>query len=344
MHVCIATYQSVNLLKGGPRTQILQTKKALEQLGVKVTLFESWRDLKWNTIDFFHLYGANIGTYHLAREIHKAGIPMVVTPIYYTRRSPFVVKTIIGIDRLIGNFVRGTWTDYGIVAEICSWAKAVVPNTTSEAQLCIEGFSVPKSKVTIVSNGVDKRFYDAEPSLFVKTYGIEKFILNVGHIGPERKNVLALIRALENINHPAVFIGRIEDNEYGRKCLREAKKNPRLLILGNVPNDSDILSSAYAACDVFVLPSQFETPGIAALEAALAGAKIVITKYGGTHDYFGTDAEYVDPNSDDDIHQKIVASLKKPKNPALRERIKSEFLWEKVGEKTFMVYQNLSGK
>jgi len=43
-----------------------------------------------------------------------------------------------------------------------------------------------------------------------------------------------------------------------------------------------MLASAYAACDVFVLPSMFETPGIAALEAGLAGAKIVITKYGGT--------------------------------------------------------------
>ena len=107
-------------------------------------------------------------------------------------------------------------------------------------------------------------------------------MLNVGHIGPGRKNVFRLIQALEKINAPSVIIGRIEENEYGKMCLDAAKNNPRLLILDAIPNDSELLASAYAACSVFALPSLFETPGIAALEAALAGASVVITKFGGT--------------------------------------------------------------
>lgn len=341
MHVCFATYQSVNLLKGGPRTQILQTKKALETLGVQVSLFESWQEFDPKRIDIVHLFSANIGTYHLAREIHKLGIPLVVTPIFYTRRSASTVRRVIRFNKLLGRIFRGTWTDYGLVAEICSWAEMVLPNTTSEAELFREGFGVPETKMTIVPNGVEERFYFADPKAFKDKYGIEKFILNVGHIGPERKNVLSLIRALAMIDHPAVIIGRIEDNAYGRLCLEEAKKNPRLRIIESLPNDSDLLASAYAACDVFVLPSQFETPGIAALEAALAGAKIVITKNGGTHDYFGNDALYVNPASDDDIKQKILTALQKPKTPDLRERIRKEFLWEKVGEKTKEVYEGM---
>ena len=45
----------------------------------------------------------------------------------------------------------------------------------------------------------------------------------------------------------------------------------RVRFLGRVSQES--LPKVYAACDVFVLPSLFETPGIAALEAALTGAK-----------------------------------------------------------------------
>ena len=47
------------------------------------------------------------------------------------------------------------------------------------------------------------------------------------------------------------------------------------------------LASAYAAARVFALPSWFETPGLAALEAGLAGCAVAITPYGSTRDYFG---------------------------------------------------------
>jgi glycosyltransferase involved in cell wall biosynthesis len=179
--------------------------------------------------------------------------------------------------------------------------------------------------------------------LFEREYGIKNFILSVGHIGPERKNYLRLIEALERIDHPAVIIGRVEDTPSGRACLERASRNPRLLIIDAIPHDSMLLASAYAACDVFVLPSQFETPGIAALEASLAGAKIVITPVGGTKDYFGNDAVYVEPTSTESIANGIEASLKNKKDNLLRTRIQKEFLWEKVGEKTKQVYENILG-
>ena len=339
MKICFATYQSVMLLKGGPRTQILQTKLCLEKLGVEVSLFNSWQEFSKEDFDYVHIFGANIGTYHFAREIHKIGIPLIVTPIFFTRRSQSIVNFIVKSDFLIKRYVRGTWTDYGIVSEICSWAKWVLPNTEKEAQLIIKGFCINRDKIRVVPNGVEKRFYDSDPSIFIKQYGIENFILNVGHIGPERKNVLNLIKALENIEQPAVIIGRVENNNYSRMCLQLAKKNPRLLIIDNIPNDSELLMSAYAACDTFVLPSQFETPGIAALEAALAGAKIVITKFGGTEEYFGTYADYVEPNSIQSIQDAIRNSISREKDNTLREYVKKEYLWENIAEKLLEVYK-----
>jgi glycosyltransferase involved in cell wall biosynthesis len=105
-----------------------------------------------------------------------------------------------------------------------------------------------------------------------------------------------------------------------------------------------MLASAYAACDVFALPSLFETPGIAALEAGLAGAKIAITPFGGTKDYFGPLADYTDPYSVDSIRRGIRNALNRKKDSALREHIKKEFLWSRVAEKTKAVYQSVLGK
>ncbi len=341
MKVCLATYQSAMLLKGGPRTQIFQTKRCLEQLGVECTLFESWREVAKESVDLIHLFGANIGSYHLAREIHKLGIPMVVSPIFFSRHSPIFLRTALTVDHTLRNFVKGTWSDYGLVTEICSWARAVAPNTMKEGYLLEKGFGIPRENITMIPNGVEERFYHARPDAFRKKFGMENFILNVGHIGPGRKNVLRLIQSLEKINIPAVIIGRIEDNDYGRRCMEQGKKNPRLLMLESIPNDSELLSSAYAACDVFVLPSLFETPGIAALEAGLAGAKVVVTKYGGTEEYFGSYAEYVEPTSWELIHHGIVTALNKPKDNALREHVKSNFLWERVGERTLELYRKV---
>ena len=99
LRVCLASYHSVMMLKGGPRTQILQTKRCLENLGVSVKLFESWEDFRKEDVDLLHIFGANIGTYHFAREVHKLGLPMVVSSIYYTRHSAPVVRAALAAGR-----------------------------------------------------------------------------------------------------------------------------------------------------------------------------------------------------------------------------------------------------
>jgi glycosyltransferase involved in cell wall biosynthesis len=341
MNVILATYQSIGLLQGGPRTQILQTQRSLEQQGVSVRLFSAWEGFGRESTDLVHLFGAHIGTYHLAREFHKLGVPMAVTPIWYSRHTPLVIRGWLSMGRLFRRPARGLWTDYGMLAEICSWARIVLPNTAAEADLLVRGLGVAREKICVVPNGVEERFATADPSLFVRTYGVRDFVLNVGHIGPGRKNVLRLVRALEKINAPAVIMGRIETNPYGEACLAEAKLNPRIVVLDALPNDSPMLASAYEACQVFALPSLFETPGIAALEAGMAGANIVITPHGGTKEYFGDQAEYVEPTSYELIRNGIVKALNKGKTSYLREHLRGHYLWERVGERTLSAYRRV---
>lgn len=343
MTVHVGGYQALSILRGGPHTQIRETVNGLREGGVDVRLFDPWTPAQFAAGDLFHLFAANIGTYHLAREIRALGVPLIVSPITYTRHSSGFVRFGLGLSRAMQKIGPGLWSDYALCADICTWAAKILPNTEAEADLLRKGYGLPAGKITVVPNGVDGRFGAADPSLFENTYHLRNFILNVGHIGHTRKNVLALIRALATIDRPAVIIGRIIAGPYGDACVREAARHKHILLINGLENSSAMLASAYAACDTFVLPSLFETPGIAALEAGLAGAKIVITPYGGTREYFGTNAVYVEPSSEASIRKGIVEALEMRKTTALRNHIAKNYVWSVVAEKTAAVYRAVVG-
>jgi glycosyltransferase involved in cell wall biosynthesis len=216
-----------------------------------------------------------------------------------------------------------------------------LPNTTEEKNLISNGFSISPNKFSIIPNGVSERFLSADPDLFYKKYGLKDFILNVGHIGPKRKNVLALVKALEKINHQTVIIGKILNTGETEEVKQIIQKNKNILLIEELGNNSPLLASAYAACNTFVLPSLFETPGIAALEAALCGAKIVITPFGGTKDYFKDMAEYVNPKSIESIQKGIEKSLNLPKADVLQNFIKENFLWSKIAQLSEAIYESV---
>ncbi len=341
MKITLATYESLSLLHGGPRVQILQTKSELEKLGVDVSLMNPWKNFDKKNVDLVHLFSANLGTFHLASTLQSFDIPFVTSSIFFTQRSPFAIRSTITANKFLKKLRSGIWTNFEYTRQICEWSKAVLPNTNDEARLISDGLGILNDKITMVPNGVDPHFEFGDPSIFKKKYGIDNFILNVGHIGPARKNVLKLIRALKNIDHPAVIIGKITDSPYAKQCIDEAKQSKNILIIPGIDNNSEMLASAYAAASVFVLPSLFETPGIAALEAALAGAKIVITPHGGTKDYFDNMAQYVEPYSVDSISAGINRSLNEKKNSILKEHIKKEFLWSSIAKKTLDVYKTV---
>jgi glycosyltransferase involved in cell wall biosynthesis len=338
MKVLILSYQATSVLGGGLLSQVENTFRTLKEMDVDVKLFDQWKDVDLEEFDLCHIFGANVGTYHTATLLHREGIRTIVSPIFFTRRSPGAVRMTIWANRCLDRVGRGIWTHYGIASDICGWAGHVLPNTTDEAAMVIKGLGISSDKVRIVPNGVEERYYHADPKLFRETYGLEKFILSVGFIGMERKNHLRFFRALRDIDLPVVIIGRVWKGPYVEECMKAAEEIKNLTILDPLPPSSDLLASAYAACDLFVLPSLYETPGIAALEAALAGAKIVITPHGGTKDYFSDLVEYVNPYSVTSIHNGIARALESEKGNRLRDLVQSEYTWRRVAEKTLDVY------
>ena len=341
MKICMIAQPSISLVSGGPLVQVRQTARYLEQNGIEIEYFDQWKEYPRGSFDLAHIFGANFMNYDTANRLKQFGIPFVVSPIFFTLRSARTIRATRMLERSLGRLAGGIWTDYGFSARVCSLADRVLPNTIAEGKLVEHGFGVPPERIRVVPNGVEDRFLDADPELFASTYGVRDFILNVGHIGSPRKNVLRLIEALRDIDRPAVIIGKVHHNEYGERCLAEAARNPRITIIQGLANDSQMLASAYAAASLFALPSMFETPGIAALEAALAGAGVVITRHGGTEDYFADLAEYVEPASVDSIRKGIRAGLARPRDGRLREHVRSRFLWQQIAAQTEAVYREI---
>ncbi len=343
MKICFATYEGVPIAKGGPYIKISECKKELEILGHEVELFNMWSSVdKLKNFDVMHLVGSNLSMYGFARNLFYNNKKFLVEPVFFSSHSTKFLKRVNSIDKFTRKLFPGLWFDYGFIRDICNWSELVLPNTTEEKNLISNGFNIPAKKIRIIPNGVSERFLNPDPVLFYKKYGLKNFILNVGHIGPKRKNMLALVKALENINHPAVIIGKMLDTGESKEVKQLIQKNKNILLIDELENNSELLASAYAACDSFVLPSLFETPGIAALEAALSGAKIVITPYGGTKDYFKDMAEYVDPKSVKSIQKGIEKSLNTSKTNALQKFIKDNFLWQKVAQRSLEIYNSLS--
>lgn len=344
MKILFATYESIPIAKGGPYVKIIEMRKHLQEMGHYVELFNMWESFdKFEQFDIVHLVGSNFSIYGLARSLKHRNIKFVVEPVFFSRHSPSFLRIVSSVDKFGRKLFPGFWLDYGFIRDICNWSELVLPNTGEEKDLISKGFKITETKFKVVPNGVSEKFLNADPSLFIEKYGIKDFVLYVGHIGPKRKNVLTFVKALKRINHPTVIIGKMLNMGETGEVRKLINNNNNIIWIDELSNDSPLLASAYAACDTFVLPSQFETPGIAALEAGLAGAKIVITSQGGTKEYFKNMANYVEPASIDSIKKGIESSLLLQKSDKLSEFIKNNFLWKIIAEKSINVYQQYFG-
>lgn len=339
MRVILCSFPAITLLGGGVETQVRSLARELASAGCEAELFDPWKKYDFAGYDLFHLFAANIGTYHLGRAIRRLRIPLIVSPEFYSRHCPSLVRSAL----LAGVFLRrlgGFWTEHVICRELCEMADMLLPNTKAEAKMIERGLGVRGKRTFIFPNGVDERFAYASPDEFASAHG-EGFILYVGHIGWARKNLLPLLEVIEELRHPAVLIGRVLDTEYGHRCMEVARRSGCITVLPPMSHSSTMLASAYAACSVVVLPSLYETPGLVALEAALAGARICITSRGGTTEYFGSYVDYIEPGSKKSIRVALLRALARPKDGGLRDHVAQNYLWRHAAERALEAYSVL---
>jgi len=325
---------------GGGENQLIQTGRHLEELGVPVRLFSGWTD-RLESARLLHLFGMSREGLELARVARAVGIPVVLSPICW-----YEPRALAALERHPARKLASlaAWGLRCIAPGIPSWrrellrlADLVLPNSRSEATQLVRLFGVARERIRVVPNGVLPAAGVASPKLFRERWPGGPFVLSVGRIEP-RKNTLGLIRALGPLELPLVLIGEAppRHRRYEHECRRAGGDG--LVWLGRLDHHDPLLASAYAAARVFALPSWFETPGLAALEAALAGCPIVITPFGSTREYFGDHVEYARPDRVAEIRQAVSKCWDDGPDPRLARLIVNRYLWPTVAQITAEVY------
>jgi glycosyltransferase involved in cell wall biosynthesis len=333
---------------GGGENQLVQTGMHLEALGQSVRPFCPWTD-RLKHARLLHLFGMSREGLELARRARALGTPVVLSPISWFEPSALWALEKGPARKIAGLAARGARRIApglpGWRRELLSLADRILPNSHAEANQLVSLFAADPEKIRVVPNGVLDRFRSASPEPFRERLGTdEDFVLFVGRIEP-RKNPLGLIRAMRRLGgvHPRlVIIGDAppESRGYLERCRAEGGDAVRWLPA--IDHHDPLLASAYAAARVFALPSWFETPGLAALEAALAGVPIVITPFGSTSEYFGGRVAYARPGKVGEIADAIRAQWSRGRDPRLASFVASHYLWPRVAQETAEAYEQIA--
>lgn len=347
LHAGTAVFQS----PGGGEVQLLKTGMGLQARGCSVGLFNPWRD-KLAEARAIHFFGLHREFEPIAAAAKSAGIGVVISPIcWYDLHAQWALAPgwITGAAALAKHCALShcppirhrAWR-----SRLLRLADAVVPNSRAEADQLHRLLGVAAGRLHVVPNAVDCDAHElaetlskAEPA-FLDSAESAGYVLYAGRIEP-RKNVLGLIRACRELKFPLRVIGSAPpgQGDYLDRCHHAAAGAP-VRFVGAVPQGDTRLIAAMANARVFALPSWFETPGLAALEAAAVGTPVVITARGCTREYFGDDVHYCDPARPATITDALRIAWNRPNDSraALARHIRNQWNWRETARLTEAIY------
>jgi glycosyltransferase involved in cell wall biosynthesis len=192
-------------------------------------------------------------------------------------------------------------------------------------------------RVVMNAVAVDEPAEMLPPNLSDALMGHDR-LLSVGSFH-QVKNQLGLIRALAVTPLRVTFIGGRypDDPAYLDRCRAAAGDQhwffpelPRPLVL-----------SAMRHSSVYIQPSLRETCGLAALEAAALGCRVVMTARGGTREYFGDHVWYFDPENADDMRNAVVVAAASEDSGTLALHVRARHSLERLGRDLEATYQSL---
>lgn len=340
MKIIVAAPDQTYSRVGGLRTQVERTAGELAKLGVIIEQFNPWKTYDFKEYDCAHIFSMNTPCYFKA-DLMRGNIPLIFSSVMWRTGSTQKIRLLVEAGIRSPHMVLNDVISCRLMS---NWASGILPNTTAEAKWLTKAIGIDENKCAVVPNGADDHFsgltYDDLDRLSNIHFDFD-FVLCASVIS-SRKNLISLAKVCLKNNLPLVIAGPVVDNEVYTQIQKIKKQGGEIILLGKLENNSMELGYLYSKCRVFCLPSFYETPGIAALEAALRHAPIVITRVGGAEDYFLDMASYINPHDELDIESKLLAAWQKGREGStssiLADRIKKEFSWKSVAQKTIDAY------
>lgn len=325
MRVCFYSSRVIAATPGGGVSVVRNLADALGALGVEVALHDYWRDglAGYDLIHYFSCDECEIWP-----QLAGRGLPLVVTTISWhdwplwlraRRRLGFELRAL-----------RRRTRDRRASGDPFAFPDHFFPNSRGEATFLRRTHALPPARMTIIPHGVHARFQHGDPRFFVERYGVSDFVLCVGRFESPRKNQLALIRALQSVHIPVVFIGGPEVGHewYYEQC--RAAAGPHMHFVPPIDHTDALLTSAYHAARVVVLPALLESPGLVGLEGAIAGAQVAVTQNGSAQEYLGDLAFYFDPRDPLAMRQAVLQAYDAKRDDRLRTHVLAHYTWERI--------------
>ncbi|HEY1429739.1 MAG TPA: glycosyltransferase family 4 protein, partial [Candidatus Tumulicola sp.] len=307
--VLLVVRPSVHERGGGDFTQAKVTQAGLRGEGIEVDIVASATP-DATGYDIAHVFGVfdpEIATVQID-ACRASGAPIALSPIWWDLYAFFGrSRACEGIlardaariesrlrrlratppDRLLRRAERRKYDErLGLQTSLMRRADVLLPNSAIEAHQYMERLQLYDRPMAVVHNAVDR----AVPPVSAMDEPTRSGVVCLARI-ERKKNQATLLYALRDLDVDVTLAGGWHDQPYLELCRRWA--SPRVSMPGNLEYDAAFALLRSAA--VCILPSWAETPGIATIEAALCGARIVASNDGTEIEYFGENALYVDP-------------------------------------------------
>ena len=277
------------LAHGGFQIQIEQTKKALEEIGVKVEWLRWWDASQSG--DVIHYFGRPSAAY--LEFAHQKKLKVVMSELLTglgsrsaraRKAQKFLMK--FSSKALPKAFTaRLSWDAYRM-------ADAIIALTPWEKQLMIEMFDAPEERVHFIPNGVEEVFF-AKPETGNLKPERGRWLVCTATI-TERKRVQELAEAAILAQTPVWIIGApyAKSDPYYLRFLDLVEQSGGIVRYEGGISDRTQMAEIYKSARGFVLLSTMESLSLSALEAAASGCPLLLSDLPWAKSTFQQHASY----------------------------------------------------
>ena len=238
-------------------------------------------------------------------DVQHVHLSYMVDMIRAASRAPGrLVLTCHGIERyatsVSGFGPKGilAWSTYGVEKGTLQKVDSIVcVSEFVKCEVLRTGPSLPVD-IQVISNGIRvKDFSDLRSMGLKNALGVETLVVSIGDPST-RKGTETLLRAFSKLESKssALAIGGNWGRQPKAKYLRledELGIRGRVLHFSNVPRS--VIKSLLAEADIYVQPSNYESQGIAPLEAMATETPVIASRVGGMAETIGDAGILVPP-------------------------------------------------